>query len=208
MNLILSFIFLLTSLPHIKETLPDTPFAYAGLNPREIITVDPQNSPLLEKGYQELLLTLSNELSEKEILFQVADYVGQTLFDLQKCSDHAVYALIHQHANGQLEPEIPLEIFLAERVGVCRHIALATTYIVNRLIKEGHLQGEAFLVRDYVRCGRHAWTLFLSKEGAWHIDAYWRILEDGKTEEGYEHLSRVYGPNTMERQQQRWSHAH
>lgn len=205
MSLFFSLIFFLTSLPPIQETIPRTPFAYVGLQPREVITLDPHHSPLLEKGYLELVANLSPTFSEKEILMQVADYVAQTLFDLQKCSEAAVAVLIDQLYPSVKEPEISLEVFLAAHTGVCRHLALTTTYLIDRLIQDGYLEGKAFLIRDFVRCGRHAWTLFLSEEGAWHIDAYWRVLADGKTKDGFAQLCRVYGPNTMQRQQKRWT---
>lgn len=198
MIFLLSFLFL-SCFPEINDMIPEGPFSYPGQNPREIIIVDPSNAPLLKEATQNLVVRL-----EKDILQTTLQFVREELFDIMNCDDETVWALIDQNSEGKLEPEIPLELFLKEKVGVCRHIALTTTYLIDHLIKKEILTGEVFLIREQTPFGRHAWTLLLTEEGAWHLDAYWGILENGRTDEGFFKLCRKYGTRVMERQKQRW----
>jgi len=202
MNLLLPLFFLFCP---IKETIPDGSFCYKGLHPREIIILDRDNSPILENSYQDLLGILEKNTSEKELLLHVLLFVRETLFDPSLCSMESVAALISSHYPGELEPEISLEFFLKNRIGVCRHSALTSAYFLHRLSKDGYLEGTTFLIRDDIPGGRHAWTLFLSEEGAWHLDTYWGFLENGKTREGFQHLSQYYGRHIMLEQKKRWA---
>jgi len=203
MNFIIAL--LLSLLPQIDEEIPEGAFTYPGLHPREIIVLDPDRSPLLKQGYFQLKSQLHLEWTEKKVLQSVLTFVKTTLFNPDTCSERKTVQLIHELYPDEFQPEIPLETFIEEKTGVCRHIALATTYYLHELAKDGWLEGTAYLIRDEIPLGRHAWTLFLSNESAWHLDAYWGLLEDGKTEEGYKKLSRFYGVETMKRQAQRWT---
>lgn len=202
MNLLL---FICLQFSPIQETIPDGSFSYPGLNPREILIVDRKNSPLLEKSYQDLLASLKERKMEKEILLHLLYYVRETLFDPNLCNMENVATLIQALHPDELEPEIPLDFFLKQRTGVCRHMALTTAYIIDRLISDGWLKGQSLLIRENIPSGRHAWTLFLSEEGAWHLDASWGFLADGKTEEGFLHLCQYYGKQVMLKQNKRWS---
>ena len=186
------------------ETIPEGPFCYEGQQPREIITVDPIASPLLNEGYQKLLGQIGAEDSEEEILRKVGHFVCNTLFSLDLCTEENTKQLIESVAPLAKEPEISIETFIDAQTGVCRHLALASTYLTNRLIDEGLLKGTCFLIRDQTHGGRHAWTLYLSGTGAWHLYPLWGFLENGKTEEGFIHLCQRYGKRTMERQKKRW----
>lgn len=196
----LTMLFLLSSLPHLEEKIPPTSFAYVGRSPREEITYDPENSPLVEQAYQTLKEGLSGKFSEKEILISVQNYVGQTLFQVEKCTEEQTATLIQAISN----PQIPLDAFIKEQTGVCRHLALCTTLFLDRLVKEGWLEGEVFLIRDMTPSGRHAWTLFLSEKAAWHLDPFWGVLANGKVENEFNRLCHLYGKQTMETQKKRW----
>ncbi|NGX60388.1 MAG: hypothetical protein KR126chlam3_01561, partial [Chlamydiae bacterium] len=84
------------------------------------------------------------------------------------------------------------------------HIALTTTYLLDALIEKKKLKGELFFIREQTPFGRHAWTLLLTETAAWHIDAYWGIIENGKTDAGFARLCQKYGKRVMERQKLRW----
>lgn len=205
MNLILSAIFFLH--PIIQESIPEGTFAYPGAGPREVILVDPDQSPLLEKAYLDIKAELKAGMTEEQILKTTCHYLREELFDLNRCNERVVAALIQTLHPNESEPEISLETFLEHKTGVCRHIALTSTYLVNRLIKEGFLNGEAFLIRENCSIGRHAWTLYVSSEGAWHLDSLWGVLENGKTSAGFSQLCNKYGKRTMNDQKKRWETA-
>ncbi len=185
--------------PNINETIPDGPFSYPGQSVREVITVDPANSPLLQTACSELKSHL-----ECELLLRTMQFVSESLFEKDSCSEENIKHLLEVYAVSQESPEVSLEVFLKHKAGVCRHVALTTTYLINELIKEGQLKGQVLLIRDETPLGRHAWTLFLTEDAAWHLDPYWGIFENGKTGAGFSHLCKKYGKKTMERQKLRW----
>lgn len=195
MNFLLASIFFLA--PIIQEAIPDGPFFYRGAHPREVILLDPADSPLLEAAYWDLVEQLSSSFSEVQILQVTSLYIREKLFDLTLCNEQSVRRLLEALYPDEKEPEVSLETFLEHKTGVCRHIALTSTYLVDRLIKEGWLQGEARLVRADCIMGRHAWTLFTSPEGSWHLDCLWDVLENGKTGAGFSRLCQKYGRKTI-----------
>lgn len=182
--------------PPIEETIPEGPFSYPGKSPREVIIVDPNHAPLLEKATQNLLQQV-----EEDILKKVICYVQEELFDLEISNETELWDLIERQ---EAFPEVSLEVFLDAKIGVCRHFALTATYLIEQLIQEGILKGEAFLIREDTPFGRHAWTLLLTDRGAWHLDAYWGVLENGKTDAGFSKLCHKYGKRVMEKQKQRY----
>ena len=196
---------LLLAFAPLAETIPDGPFSYPGLHPREVIVVDPEHSPLLQKAYLELKSQLRESFSQRDILQTTFLYVRENLFDIEICTEQNIAQFINQFPTK--EPEIPLDVFLEKKIGVCRHFALVTTYLLEQLTKENLLEGQAYLIREQIPSGRHGWTLFISRSGAWHIDPYWEIFENGKTDAGYFHLCQKYGKRTMEKQQLRWLNA-
>ncbi|MBS0629030.1 MAG: hypothetical protein JSS30_02255 [Verrucomicrobia bacterium] len=202
MNLILSTIFFL--MPILQESIPDGPFQYPGSAPREIILVDPEFSPLMDKAFADLSKHLDRSFSEEKIIELVFLYVREVLFDLNLCNEQQVRTLIHSIHPNEKEPEMALEIFLEHKTGLCRHIALTSSCLINRLIKDRWLHGEVFLIRENCPRGRHAWTLFLSKDGAWHLDSLWGVLENGKTSAGFSRLCDNYGKRIMNEQKKKW----
>jgi len=190
------FLLLSLSFPAVEETIPEGPFSYPGQSPREIIIVNPNEAPILEGATQDLLVQV-----EEEILHKTLAFVREELFDLDLCDEDKLWSFIEETG---LFPEIPLDVFLDAKIGVCRHFALTATYLIEQLIREGVLKGEVFLIREDTPFGRHAWTLFLSEQGAWHIDAYWGVLENGKTDAGFSKLCHKYGRRVMESQKKRY----
>lgn len=199
--MLLSIIFSWT-FPEIVDAIPEGPFCYPGKYPREIIVVEPEHSPLLETATKTLISRIRSNMSEIEILAFTMQFVQEELFSAKNSSETVVQALASQFPGE--EPEIPLDIFLTEKTGNCRHIALTTTYLIDQLIKQGILSGIAFLIREETPKGRHAWTLLLNNEHAWHLDIAWGILVDAKTPKGYAKLCQYYGKEVMKKQKQRW----
>lgn len=202
MNLILPIALLL--LPAIEEQIPEGAFVYPGAGPREVILVDPEHSPLLEKAFVGLKEQLCDDFSEYQILQTTCLYIREEIFNLDDCNEWSVQKLIQSLYPDEKEPQISLEAFLEQKTGVCRHIALTATYLIHRLIKEGWLEAEALLIRANSPYGRHAWTLVLTEAGAWHLDCLWQILENGKTSAGFSKLCHNYGKRTMDEQKKHW----
>ena len=191
-------LFFLSLFPLIEETIPEGPFLYRGKAPREVLVIDPGNSPLLDLAIERLLELLPNPCTELEVIETTHRFIREELFDRENSSPEAISHLI------QIEEEIPLERFLEERMGICRHFALTTTLLLDRLTKIGKIEGTAMLIREETPFGRHGWTLFLTETSAWHVDPYLDILKDGKNEKDFLSLCQKYGKRTMEKQKVRW----
>lgn len=198
-------IFLLTHFAQLGETIPEGPFQYRGKLPREIITCDPAHSPILEAKYKEWVEEVRGANGEEQILHQLLTYLRAKTFSIEECTPAKVIRWIETNYKESKEAEIPLDAFLEARLGVCRHTALTTTYFLDRMVKEGRLQGKPFLIREELPFGRHAWTLLLTEQGAWHIDTLWGVIANGKTKVGYQRLCSLYGKGVMERQKLRWT---
>lgn len=55
---------------------------------------------------------------------------------------------------------------IKEGVGVCRHQALLVGYLVERLKKDGYIQGNISVERNNIRgVGPHAWARYVNREG-------------------------------------------
>jgi hypothetical protein len=186
LTILLTYLF-----PPIDRAIPEGAFTYPGKSPREVIVVDLENSPLLERACKDVEASV-----EREILASVLRLVRNDLFDLKRCDENALWNFMLDQPSF---PNIALDVFLKAKRGVCRHFALVTTYLVEHLIRKGKLKGEAFLIREDTPMGRHAWTLFLSEHGAWHLDAYWNVLENGKTDAGFSALCHKYGKRQIQK---------
>jgi len=196
----LFFSLLLLFFPPIEEVIPEGPFSYPGKSSREVIIVDPNHAPLLEEATQTLFQQV-----EKDILNNVISLIQEELFDLELSNEIELWELLGKQ---ETFPEVSLEVFLDAKIGVCRHFALTASYLIEQLIREGVLKGEVFLIREDTPFGRHAWTLFLSEHSAWHLDAYWGVLENGKTDAGFSKLCHKYGMRVMQKQKLRWENEH
>jgi hypothetical protein len=166
------------------------PLACIGSDPlgREIILFDPHNSPLLEQKYDEFVA--HRDFSWEALFHFMHDIFERT--DLEKQSGM-----------------VPLDAFVAAKVGVCRHVAFAAAYFLDRLAKEGYLpQGKSYYVRDLVKGGvGHAWNLFVLENGtaAWHLDFSWGVIKNILDKEEFNLLRLIYGTEPIRREKKRFN---
>lgn len=161
------------------------PVACIGSHPlqREIILLDPNNSPLLQSHYTNWILNgernFPSLITHIRGLFESTEYMTYDRF-------------------------VPLDHFLAAKKGVCRHVALTTAYFLTRLIEEHHLApGKAYYIRDLIPYGGHAWNLYITEKGElWHIDALWNVIKNPADPTDYQELVRLYGKSAIERETQ------
>lgn len=192
--------------PILEEEIFDTPFIYIGSSPRETIVYNHQSSLFLDHYVDEFLSKITLHLPTQSLFNALMKCILYHIFDPHLCNEKQTDVLImHQCSTSLSFPEIPLEIFLKARTGVCRHIALCTSLFIDKLIHKGILQGKVFLIRAMTPYGRHAWVVYLSKESIWFIDPYWRVLENAKIPEGWQTLCRTYGIEIMEQQKKQWN---
>lgn len=189
----------------LDEEIPDPPFVYKGMSPREIITYDQKSSSLMDTYVDQFISLLPLNSSLEFTLQKLIQFVAYTLFDPRLCNEFDTYELIQKFCTPTNEfPEIPLDIFLKAHIGLCRHISLCTALLLDKLIKKDLIKGNVLFIRAETPQGRHAWPLLVSERNVWSIDPYWRILEDAKTVVGWQTLCERYGEKTMEQQRFRW----
>lgn len=210
--------------------LAQTPFVSIGCVPfsRELISLDPQECPLIEKKYQELVEQLAQqELNLEVILWMTMSFVKHEVFSHHANSDHELDQFLQTWIlnptrtrqdftltkEGFHFPIISIEDFAQAKKGVCRHISLVVAYFLDKLQNEESLKqqfprGQAYVVRDAIRLRSgtryHAWNLFLSddKKQAWHIDATWEVSKNIYSDSAY--LYRLYGEEVIEREKNRF----
>lgn len=225
-------LFFYKSIPYLiltgtLENFSQYPIVCIGQNPahREIIAYHPESSPILSEAYQKFITALPQEkkvISSKEdqqhLFTLLIQFIREELFISELCKDEHLLVFIERWAhdrkhsisdftlnNGyQLLPIIPLDDFIEARVGVCRHFALVSTYLIDRLCKDGYLSGKVFYVRDRIASklrvsGNHAWSIFVSSNQAraWHIDSFINTLFDLKDPKDFDSLCEIYGENAI-----------
>lgn len=183
---------------------------------REVILLDPDHSPLLHSKFLELRAALPEGAPVQTILTEVQRFVG-AIFEPALSTEAALGAFICHWIShpsrkaadftpskkGVWIPAIFLDDFLRARTGRCRHRALATSYFIDRLLRETTLlpQGEVYTVRELIspELG-HAWNLFLSddKKEAWHLDTSWQMVLSYHKEDHLNLLYQSYGLEATE----------
>ena len=193
---------------------------------REVLTLDPKNSPHLAKHYNNLLENLNKlqkqqgrPLDEKQVLDYVMNYVNKNIFpysavpDIEKKVDDMVDAKKNDARNkskiicdNEQVPVIPIDDFIKAGIGVCRHKALVASYLLDRLGKEPKpvIQGIVQQMRDNVTgeagSGGHIWvTMMSSKTGQkWHIDPMDQVVADFSDPTVLNTLKKHYGASAIE----------
>lgn len=166
---------------------------------REIVSLDPDSTYFkakvaeFDQFIQQKKSANNGPLSEPELLICVNEFMHQNIFT-QPPSEEAVLEIgrqwtgtkmVHLGAEGRSEAEvpiIPIEKFMAEGIGVCRHHAMVASWFIDHLVKKGELQGVVCHVRsDVVNFPRqggkggvvgHVWVEFIGRESRnkWLID--------------------------------------
>lgn len=200
---------LLATLLSIDDVIPEGSFSYPGSpgTKRETIIVEPENSPLLNAACEKIAREVSVLDDEIDILQTVLLFVADELFRFQYRGSVQTDMVIKHYTIENQTNEIPLEFFLNEKIGSCRHLALTSSYLLQALVQKKILSGKAFFIRDNTNDGRHAWSLYLNEKGAWHLDPTRNLLINARSPQGYHDLCIQYGKKTMERQKKRWEDA-
>jgi hypothetical protein len=137
---------------------------YMGGSSREAIVVD-GDSPLMTETYDAIKYNLTSQLkslgtmSELDMLQVVVNHVK----DVMPYNGNKTSAISRQFHGDQL---VNLSQFLENRAGVCRHQGLLTSYLTERLIRDGFLEGTVAMERNESpdNGGVHAWGIFHGKE--------------------------------------------
>lgn len=200
------------------------PLAYCGSsNSREIIILDPENSPRLNTCYETFKALIVGEskargqkLSLDKILTLLMSFIRQDVYEVhsrqleqhvEDIFDEEVVAgnQVITRLDGSRIPLISLETYLEKKKGVCRHLAFTAAYLLDRLQNDPEVfldknRGVVRLARHHLTdrnnqiIGAHTWINFISDNGeSWHFDPMWGILKDFEKKTNYNNLYRDYG---------------
>ena len=186
---------------------------------REILLLDPHNSPLLNGHFEALKLEVLEiqkrvgALYPDQVLRLVKLHLRSRIFhgssdqQLRKVDkifrealqDSTVVKVAHDKFPGEMIPAISIEKFIADGAGVCRHTSLAACYLLDRLTKEPFakplLEGSVQHIRDNIPLGGHSWAVFIPRAKPheapqrWLLDAQFDVLENFAIPEGRARLS-------------------
>ncbi|MFA5183506.1 MAG: hypothetical protein WC405_19510 [Syntrophales bacterium] len=139
---------------------------YLGKSQRDAITVDIDPS----RGYVQLqalydkakaAASINGEVRRGLILNAVYEAVNSAF---RTRNENAVQSLLAKYGVGP-DQKIALDVFIAEGTGVCRHVSLACTALLEMFKKEGHIRGTASVDRNGLEIGAHAWCRYTSSSG-------------------------------------------
>lgn len=163
---------------------------------REIIILDPNKTKLvshcenIQAELEKKKHASRRNLSEAEVLLYVKDYVRANIFTVKGDLESKVNVFVASKKNqegypsistqkGKKVPLIPFDEF--NGLGVCRHHAMATCFILDWLTKHDNrmIEGVPQVMRANIRGGAHAWVTFMGKEGSrLHLDTLWDVMID------------------------------
>lgn len=158
-----------------------TPHAWVATNlyAHEILLLDPKDSPLLCNYYEQgkKLFLQAAAQSIPSLLSVIGYFLHTNIFTHSMDRKQATQEFIRSWGH----PCIPLEAFIKNRTGVCRHFVLTAAYILTRLQTELNaplvLQKIQIVRKNLTNKdikGRHAWL----EIDHWHFDPYWNLIGD------------------------------
>jgi len=143
---------------------------YVGAGPREAIVVDRKYGELnrlYEKAKKRA--TVDGKVNKNYVIKAVFDVVNEAM----PVKDDAEVKKLRKKRNIGKDGEIPLDVFLREGVGVCRHNALATADLLQHFKEEGILTGKAsvdrntktIVINGETKRPGHAWCRYTNSAG-------------------------------------------
>lgn len=138
---------------------------------REILVLDPQ-SDKLKKLYSEFSKNFNKNDAVEDVYKKTQQFINSK-FEANNEEDIVYENWIKENKefltleNGKKVPVIPLEKYVEEQTGVCRHKALLTSFFWTKLIEDGLLPpGEIHHNRDFIKFeleesrAKHAWLVY------------------------------------------------
>ncbi len=144
---------------------------------RESVIVDYYENPeVYQEYYDEVLWRIQSTASQEAYPYQVADAVFATVASRMCRSEEAARRIL-QDARKAGRHSIELSTFMREGVGICRHCALVSAALFERLKEECHIDGQISvdkIDRTNTSTGEgegHSWVRFTPSGGApWVVD--------------------------------------
>ena len=144
----------------------DTPInkgVFATLGIEEAIVVDDEKDPHLNQTYQELI-NIRKRAQERGYRFK-----DGLLVDIYNLVSKKIPYNLHRSEQIRvktIDKKIILSAFFGG--GVCRHQALLTGYLIERLVREGYLKGKVSIDSNQKLNSKesgHAWVRYTNSQG-------------------------------------------
>ncbi len=137
---------------------------YLGSGSREAIVVDEKYGELT-KAYDKLQENLAQGLKEENILSQVYNFVCNTMPYSPKAVER-----VRKDYDLIADQKVSLDLYIHYHGGYCRHQALLTGYLLEKLTKDNFLGGRVSIDRNYNEAGKgHAWVRYTDANGEIYI---------------------------------------
>lgn len=135
---------------------------YLGQGQREAIVVDSKKYPMLNELYREAkeMATVNGVVQKDKVLSAVYKTVEEHL----KPNERAVDLLLIKYG-VENDGKVSLDTFIKEKVGICRHDALASAALLEHFKKDGYISGKASVDRNATNAGGHAWCRYTNSAG-------------------------------------------
>lgn len=136
---------------------------YVGARGREAVVVDDTTQPHLNQVYAEMQQRQTAKTRGQPFKSGILETVyGIALekipYDSKRTEEYLKTFLP--------DKKVALSQFIILKAGVCRHQALFVAYLLERLAKEGFIQGRASIDRNYAAGrGGHAWVRYTNSRG-------------------------------------------
>lgn len=177
-----------------SHLLLDKAHAWVAASPyaHEILLLDPEDSPLLSAYYEwnKEAFALAALKGAPALFCTISGVLHKEIFTNDEGPRKGV-ALVREKWG---HPCIPLDVFIDNHSGVCRHFVLAASYFLACMQSECLLPFPPLEIRivreNLIYGGRHAWL----QVGHWHFDPYWKLIADMTDTMHREFLYHVYGP--------------
>ena len=128
---------------------------YVGSGKREAIVIDDNKSESLREVYEDLQELIVGRTSVEGVLQLIYELTNRYIpYDERAVDD------INLEHNLSNDAKVSLGVYMG-RGGVCRHQALLSGYLLEKMIDEGKLPGEVSIDRNSVKgVGGHAWVRY------------------------------------------------
>lgn len=179
---------------------------------REIILLDPENSPILMAKYARLKELLSDrkaegEMTESDILEFVKNFVMINIFhgDPDTLDSLLKEKEIKPTLIEGTTPFIPIDQFIDKGVGVCRHHSMVMAFLLDKLTKDPPdqplLSGAVQYMRSNVEGGgAHAWVTYVNQNQKFHLDSLWNVFSEFSEVSERMKLAKEYGLEAIDLQ--------
>jgi len=136
---------------------------YLGVNPREALVVDFDNSNCLRTLFN-VACSRANDGKIGEVYEHLQSVYQITREAFPLGGEKRVNEFIKERGFED-NVKVNLDVFIANGIGVCRHMALTSGVLLEKFIDMGFIDGKVSVDRNETIFERHAWARYTESNG-------------------------------------------